>query len=111
MSLIEFDNWLEKCMQKKEPMAKLAYNFILEYSINYDIKKLNNVTFKYIVNYFETNEIHDRLNIACADIGYSPLEISDIKKSGRTIQDITTEILARGYKEYKDGKCVHVKPT
>ena len=52
-----------------------------------------------------------RINTTCADIGYSPKEICDLKKSGRTIQHITTEIFASGHKEWKDGKYVIVKTT
>lgn len=52
-------------------------------------------TFTHIVNFFKGAPDGGRLEVACADFGYSIAELRALAGAGKTAQDVATEIIAR----------------
>ena len=49
--------------------------------------------------YFSTGVVHPRLKVACADYGYTQVELAAFKAQGKTARDLAQEIVARGVYE------------
>ena len=56
---------------------------------------LEGSTFTHIANFFKGAADAERLEVACADFGYSIAELRALANAGKTAQDVATEIIAR----------------
>ena len=52
-------------------------------------------TFTHIANFFKGAADSERLEVACADFGYSVSELRALAAAGKTAQDVAAEIVAR----------------
>ena len=91
----EWAAYMEMSLAKKMPPTCRIRNLLNTYIDNPDVD-LEGTTLKYLVRFFETGDLTPpRLEIACADFGYSFDELVAMRAIGIKFRDVALEILSR----------------
>ena len=93
---MSFGDVINEKQHTKAAVPPFFHGVLTKWKTEKDDTILAHCTFRYLVQYWNKGEIHERLSICLADIGYTQEEIDTLKKEGKSLGHIVDEILARG---------------
>lgn len=88
-------DWSAEQQATREKMPLAVHSILLRYIQN-SATDLSWTTFRHIAAYFATGTRGARLEVACADFGYTFEELEALRGAGKTAKDVASEIVGRG---------------
>jgi len=93
--LLGYKQWSEEKQETKEPMPDGVCSKLRAYISTGDADHLQGTTFRYIHMYMNKRKEVGRLEVACADFGYTMAELNDMVSNCKTAVDVAREIISR----------------